>query len=81
MEMIGWMAFVAAGVLIVKHKEAAKAYLGALEARYGHRDPGPGWLIHPDPDPDVERLRRRRLYMVVPASVLLMTGIVLVVYG
>ena len=81
MQTIGWMAFVAAMVLVVKHRDAAKAYLGALEARYGHRDPGAGWLIHADPDPHVERLRRRRLLMVVPACVLLMTGIVLIVYG
>ena len=80
MQAVGWVVFVAATVLVLLHRDASKAYLAALEARYGHRDPGARWLIHADPDPVVERLRRRRLLLVLPASVLLMTGIVLLVF-
>jgi hypothetical protein len=40
---------------------------------------GAGWLIHVNPVPGVEAIRRRRL-MLVPASILVMTGIVLVVF-
>jgi hypothetical protein len=80
MQAVGWVAFGTAMVLVILHRDAAKAYLAALEARYGHRDPGPGWLVHADPDPVVERLRRRRLLLVLPASILLMTGIVLLVF-
>src|SRR4051794_3386661 len=61
MQVLGWLVFGTAMLFVVLHRDAAKAYLTALEARDGHRDPGPAWLVHRDPDPVIERLRRRRL--------------------
>jgi len=67
-------------ILVVLHRTAAKRYLDAYEAAHGSRDPGAGWIVHADPVAAVEALRRRRLLLVVPASVLVMTGIVLIVF-
>jgi hypothetical protein len=78
-QAIGWLVFGTAMLLVVLHRDAARAYLGAFEARYGTREPGASWLVRRDADPGVERLRRRRLMFAVPASVLTMTGIVLLV--
>jgi hypothetical protein len=68
-------------VLVVLHRTRAKAYLAAYETRYGHRDPGARWIVRRDKDPEVERLRRLRLLVVLPASVLLLLGIWLIVYA
>ena len=68
-------------MFVVLHRDAAKAYLTALERRDGHRDPGVSWLVRRDPDPVIERLRRRRLLLVVPASVLTLVGIVFIVFA
>jgi hypothetical protein len=81
MQALGWIVFGTAMLFVVLHRDAAKAYLTALEARDGHRDPGPAWLLHADPDPTIERLRRRRLRLVVPASALTLVGIVLIVFA
>ena len=67
-------------ILVAAHHTAAKRYLDAYEAAHGIRDPGAGWMLHADPVPGVEALRRRRLLLVVPASILVMTGIVLIVF-
>lgn len=80
MQAIGWVVFGTAMMFVVLHRDAAKAYLTAFEARYGTRDPGPGWLLRADADPVVERLRRRRLMYVVPAIVLVLAGIWLIVF-
>jgi hypothetical protein len=66
-------------ILVALHRTAAKRYLDAYEAVHGSRDPGAGWVLHADPVPAVEALRRRRLVLVVPASILVLTGIVLIV--
>ncbi|HEY3334781.1 MAG TPA: hypothetical protein VGK16_06030 [Candidatus Limnocylindrales bacterium] len=77
MQAIGWVVFGTAMMLVVLHRTAAKVYLNALEARDGHRDPGASWLLHRDPDPTIERLRRRRLLLLIPAAVLTIAGVVL----
>jgi hypothetical protein len=79
-ETLGWLAFGTAMILVVLHRTAARRYLDAYQAAHGSRDPGTGWVIHADPVPLVEDLRRRRLLLVLPASLLVMTGIVLVVF-
>ena len=38
-------------------------------------------VLHRDPDPTIERLRRRRLRLVIPASLLTIGGIVLIVFA
>jgi len=81
MQALGWVVFGTAMMFVVLHRDAAKAYLTALEARYGTRDPGPSWMLHRDPDPGIEQLRRRRLRLVIPASVLTIGGIVLIVFA
>ncbi len=53
MQAIGWVVFGTAMMFVVLHRDAAKAYLTAIEARDGHRDPGPSWLLHRDPDPTI----------------------------
>ena len=80
-QALGWLAFGTAMILVVLHRTAARRYLDAYEAAHGSRDPGAGWIVHADPVPGVEALRRRRLLVVVPASVLVMTGIALVVFA
>ena len=80
-QALGWLAFGTAMIFVVLHRTAARRYLDAYEAAHGSRDPGPGWMVHADPVPGVEALRRRRLLVVVPASVLVMTGIALVVFA
>ena len=80
MQALGWLAFGTAMIFVVLHRTAARRYLDAYEAAHGSRDPGARWIVHPDPVPGVEALRRRRLLFVVPASILVMTGIVLVVF-
>ena len=67
-------------ILVVLHRTAAKRDLDAYEAVHGSRDPGAGWIVRADPVAAVEALRRRRLLLVVPASILVMTGIVLIVF-
>jgi hypothetical protein len=79
-QALGWLAMGTAFVLVVLHRRAAKAYLNAYEAAHGSRDPGGSWLIHRDPLPAVEDLRRRRVVLFVPASVLLLVAIVLIVF-
>jgi hypothetical protein len=79
-QALGWLAFGTAMILVVLHRTAARRYLDAYEAAHGTRDPGAGWVIHADPVPLVEALRRRRLLLVLPASILVMTGIILVVF-
>jgi hypothetical protein len=78
-QALGWLAFGTAMILVVLHRTAARNYLDAYEEAHGSRDPGAGWMVHTDPVPSVEALRRRRLMIVVPASVLVITGIILVV--
>ena len=53
----------------------------AYEAAHGIPRPGAGWIGPRGPVPGVEALRRRRLLLVVPASILVMTGIVLIVFA
>ena len=79
-QALGWLAFGTAMIFVVLHRTAARRYLDAYEAAHGSRDPGAGWMVHADPVPGVEALRRRRLLVVVPASILVMTGIALVVF-
>jgi hypothetical protein len=79
-QALGWIAMGTAMILVVLHRTAARRYLDAYEAAHGSRDPGAGWLVTADPVPQVEALRRRRLVLVVPASILVMTGIVLIVF-
>ena len=81
MQALGWIAFGTAMIFVVLHRTAARKYLDAYEAAHGSRDPGVGWMMHADPVPGVEALRRRRLLVVVPASILVMTGLALVVSG
>jgi hypothetical protein len=76
-QSIGWVVFGTAMLLVVLHRGAAKAYLSALEARDGHRDPGLSWLTHRDPDPEIERLRRRRLLLVIPAAACVLAGVII----
>jgi hypothetical protein len=80
-QALGWLAFGTAMILVLLHRTAAGRYLDAYEAAHGSRDPGAGWMVHADPVPGVEALRRRRLLIVVPASILVMTGIALAVFG
>ena len=79
MQALGWLAIGTAMILVVLHRTAARRYLDAYEAAHGSRDPGPGWMVHADPVPGVEALRRRRLVVVAPASILVLTGLVLLV--
>ena len=81
MQTLGWVVFGTAMVFVVLHRTAAKAYLDALEARDGHRDPGASWMVRRDPDPVTERLRRRRLMTAIPASVLVLVGVVIIVFA
>ena len=80
MQALGWIAFGTAMIFVMLHRTAARRYLDAYEAAHGSRDPGAGWVVNADPVPGVEALRRRRLLLVVPATILVMTGIVLVVF-
>jgi len=80
-QALGWIAFGTAMILVVLHRTAARRYLDAYEAAHGSRNPGAGWLVRGDPVPAVEALRRRRLLVVVPASLLTMVAIILVAYG
>ena len=80
MQALGWLAFGLAFVLVVLHRRAARRYLDAFEAAHGSRDPGAGWVVHADPVPEVEALRRRRALLFVPAGILLIAAIVLVVF-
>jgi len=67
-------------ILVALHRTAARRYLDAYESAHGSRDPGAGWIVRADPVAAVEALRRRRLLLVVPAGILVMTGIVLIMY-
>ena len=59
-------AFVlAAVILIFVHRWAATKWLAAYVARY-KRTPERNWLTKSDPDPLVERWRRRRLLALIP---------------
>lgn len=78
MQLIGYVVFATALVFVVLHRNAAKAYLAAYRAAHRGASPGLEWLTRRDPDPVVERLRVRRLLVVIPAIALVMTGIVLV---
>ena len=78
-QALGWVALVTAMILVMVHRTAARNYLDAYEAAHGSRDPGAGWMVHADPVPGVEALRRKRLLVVVPASILVMTGLTLLV--
>ncbi len=80
MQSIGWVLFGTAMVLVVLHRDAAKRYLAAYERVHRGR-PGAEWLVRRDPDPDVERLRLRRLLVVIPASVFVMAGVALLAYA
>jgi hypothetical protein len=80
-QLTGYVVFATALVLVVLQRNAAKAYLAAYRAAHGGTTPGAEWMTTRDPDPGVERLRRRRLLTVIPASVCLMAGIILMVYG
>jgi hypothetical protein len=77
-QTLGWVIFGTAMIFVVLHRNAARQYLAAYRAAHRGETPGIEWLTHRDPDPEVERLRVRRLLAVVPASVLVMAGIVLV---
>jgi hypothetical protein len=79
-QALGWIAFGTAMIFVALHRTAARRYLDAYEAEHGSRSPGAGWMVHADPVPGVEALRRRRLLVVVPASILVMAGIALVVF-
>jgi hypothetical protein len=79
-QALGWIAFGTAMIFVALHRTAARRYLDAYEAAHGSRSPGAGWMVHADPVPGVEALRRRRLLVVVPASILVMTGIALVLF-
>ena len=78
-QALGWVALVTAMILVMVHRTAARNYLDAYEAAHGSRDPGAGWMVRADPVPGVEALRRKRLLVVVPASILVMTGLTLLV--
>ena len=80
MQALGWLALGTAFVLVVLHRRAAKRHLDAYEAAHGSREPGASWIVRRDPVPGVEDLRRRRLLLFLPASVLLILAIVLVVF-
>jgi hypothetical protein len=77
-QLVGYVVFATALVFVVLHRNAAKAYLAAYRTAHGGATPGIEWLTHRDTDPTVERLRFRRLIVLIPASVLVITGVVLV---
>ena len=81
MQLVGWVVFSTAMLFVVLHRDAARAYLRAYRAAHRNLDPGASWLVHRDPDPEVERLRRKRLLLVVPASACVLVGIFLIVYA
>ena len=80
MQLVGYVVFATALVLVVLHRDIAKRHLAAYEDAHGGR-PGLEWLVRRDPHPDVERLRLRRLLVAVPASVAILAGILLVTSG
>jgi len=80
-QLVGYAAFATAMVLVVLHRNVAREYLTAYRAAHAGATPGIEWLVRQDPHRDVERLRRRRVLVVVPASVMVMAGILLVVSG
>jgi len=80
-QLVGYVVFATALIFVVLHRTAAKAYLAAYRAAHGGTTPGIEWLTRRDPDPEVERLRVRRLLAVIPASVLVMLGIVMVAFS
>jgi hypothetical protein len=75
-QTLGWVVLGTAVVFVVVHRNAARRCLAAYRAAHRGATPGIEWLTHRDPDPEVERLRVRRLLTVIPASVLVMAGIV-----
>ena len=81
MQLVGYAVFATAMILVVLHRNAAKEYLAAYRAAHAGATPGIEWLVRQDPHQHVERLRRRRILVVVPASVMVMVGILLVVSG
>jgi hypothetical protein len=80
-QVIGYVVIATALVFVVLHRNAAKAYLAAYRAAHRGETPGIEWVTHRDPDPEVERLRLRRLATLIPASVLVMLGVVLVAFA
>jgi hypothetical protein len=74
-QLVGWVVLATALVFVVLHRTAAREYLAAYRAAHRGETPGIEWLVRRDPDPAVERLRIRRLLVVIPACVLVMTGI------
>jgi hypothetical protein len=79
-QLAGWVVLATALVFVVLHRNAAREYLAAYRAAHRGETPGIEWLTTRDADPGVERLRLRRLAMVIPASVLVMLGIWLAVF-
>ena len=79
--LVGYGLFAIALVLVMLHRNAARSYLDAYRGAHDGTTPGLEWLTTHDADPDVERLRVRRLLALVSASVLLMAGIALMTVG
>jgi len=80
-QLVGYVVFATALVFVVLHRNAAKSYLAEYRSAHHGATPGIEWLTQRDPDPEVERLRVRRLVAVIPAIVLVMAGIVLVAFA
>jgi hypothetical protein len=61
--------------LIIVHGRIGREWLVAYVARY-KKAPGRGWMARPDPDPAIERLRRRRLAVALPMIGLLIVNVI-----
>ena len=68
-----------AGVLVgIAAGMAGRRWLAAYVKRYGKR-PARDWMVRGDADPAIERLRRIRVGLAIPAIALLVIGLVLTV--
>jgi hypothetical protein len=68
-----------AGVLLgIAAGIAGRRWLAAYVERYGKR-PARDWMVRVDADPPIERLRRIRVGLAIPAIALLVIGLVLTV--
>jgi hypothetical protein len=68
-----------AGVLVgIAAGLAGRRWLAAYLDRYGKR-PARDWMVRADADPAIERLRRIRVGLAIPAIALLVIGLVLTV--
>jgi hypothetical protein len=73
----GYAVFVAALLVVLVHRSAARAHIDAYRDAHGTVAPAIGWLGRRDADPTVERLRIRRLLALAVATILLVIAIVL----